>query len=48
MIRQLSAQVIVFSGHELSSIDRDGITTVLTKAKTSNDQLLKAIKNIID
>ena len=48
IIRQQTAQVIVFSGHELSTIDRDGITTVLTKAKTSNDQLLKAIKNIID
>ena len=47
IIRQQTAQVIVFSGHELYTSDREGVSAVLTKGKTSNEQLLATIINII-
>jgi CheY-like chemotaxis protein len=48
IIEQQHAQIIVFSGQEPDFIDNSHVSAVLTKAKTSDEQLLSTIKKIID
>ncbi len=47
-INQQQAQVIIFSGQEPDLIKQGHVSAVLTKSKTSDEQLLTTIKKIID
>jgi signal transduction histidine kinase/DNA-binding response OmpR family regulator len=48
MIKQQRGQVIIFSGHEPTVDTREQVNAVLIKSKTSNQQLLNTVKQIIN